>query len=203
MVEFSEINYAEACFGLEWAKLLRFDQANPVQAGAPQGWELPDGLGVQWTRAPDGAGMAIRMDTRIPERAMNASWSQAGLTNDWFIPNAAGNAVAETYGLSYYSAPFAVVSGSTYRVSADVRGPAGAKIWVRGYGMFRGKMSRRYESVLNCYGSGDEWRTCTQEFNPTKQRPEVTAMRVMLFAYHPAGVYWFRNVRVETVDAVH
>lgn len=177
-----------------------FELSDPARSGAPLGWDRPDGVGVQWTHAPDGQGYAIRMDTRLSEIAMNANWAQAGLTNDWFIPHAAGNAIAETYGLSYYSAPFAVVSGVTYRVTCDVRGPAGAKIWVRGYGQFHGKLARRYESVLVCYGHGDAWRTCTQEFNPTKHRPDVTELRVMLFAYYPAGLYWFRNVRVETVE---
>ena len=176
-----------------------FSQPDPMQSTAPLGWDLPDGLGVQWTNASDGSGCAIRMDTRISETEMNASWTRAGLTNDWFIPHAAGNAIAETYGLSYYSASFAVASGVTYRVTCDVRGPAGAKIWVRGYGTVHGKVTRRYETVLNCYGSGDAWRTCTQVFNPTKHRPDVTEMRVMLYAYYPVGVYWFRNVWVEAV----
>ena len=177
-----------------------FEQSDPARSGAPLGWDLPDGLGVQWTNAPSGHGRAIRMDTRVSEIAMNASWLRAGLTNDWFIPHAAGNAIAETYGLSYYSISFPVASGVTYRVSADVCGAAGAKIWVRGYGSFHGKQTRRYESVLNCYGSGEVWRTCAQDFNPTRHRPEVTEMRVMLYAYYPAGIYWFDNVRVEVVD---
>ena len=178
-----------------------FEQPDPARPGTPLGWERLDGLGVQWTNAPDGRGLAIRMDTRISEIAMNASWARAGLTNDWFIPNAAENAIAETYGLSYYSVPFAVASGVTYRVTCDVLGPSGAKVWVRGYGQFRGGLTRRYEAVLVCTGGGDTWRTCTLSFNPTQHRPEVTEMRVMLFAYYPAGVYWFDNVRVEAVGA--
>lgn len=177
-----------------------FELADPARAGAPLGWDLPDGLGVQWTNAPSGHGRAIRMDTRVSEMAMNASWARAGLTNEWFIPHADGHAIAETYGLSYYSASFAVASGVTYRVSADVWGGAGAKIWVRGYGEFRGKRTHRYETVLNCYGSGDSWRTCSQDFNPTRHRPEITEMRVMLYAYYPAGIYWFDHIRVEAVD---
>jgi hypothetical protein len=34
-------------------------------------------------------------------------------------------------------------------------------------------------------------------FSPTRVRPEVTEMRVMLYAYWPPGVYWFDNVRIE------
>lgn len=179
-----------------------FETPDPAQPGVPLGWERLDGLGVQWTQAPGGHGHAIRMDTRVSERDMNASWARTGLTNDWFIPNAEGNAIADTYGLSYYSRPFAVASGVTYRVTCDVLGPSGAKVWVRGYGLFRGEKARRYEAVMVCYGGGDAWRTCTLEFNPTRHRPEVTEMKVMLYAYHPGGVYWFDNVRVESVAAL-
>jgi len=176
-----------------------FQSPDPKNASAPLGWDRPDGLGVQWTRAPasDSHGMAMRLDTRVSERDMNASWARTGLTNDWFIPNAANNAVAETYGLSFYSQPFAMTSGTTYRVTCDVLGPSGAKVWVRGYGNVGGIKTRRYEAVLVCYGSGDTWRTCSLTFVPTQHTPDVTEMRVMLYAYYPAGVYWFDNVRVE------
>jgi hypothetical protein len=174
-----------------------FETADPARPGAPLGWDRPDGLGVQWADAGEGRGRAIRMDTRVPERDMNASWTRAGLTNAWFIPNAAGNAIADTYGLSFYSVSMPVASGTAYRVSCDVRGPAGAKIWVRGYGLHRGARTHRYDAVLPCRGGGDAWRTCELAFNPTQHRPEVTEMRVMLYAYHPAGVYWFDNVKVE------
>jgi len=177
-----------------------FAEADSAQPAAQRGWSLPDGLGVQWTNAPDGKGRAIRMDTRVSERDMNARWIRTGLTNDWFIPNAANNAIAETYGLSYYSAPFALASGVTYRVSGDILGHAGAKLWVRGYGPFRGKLTHRYETVLNCKGDGRDWQAWSMTFNPTLHRPELTTLRVMLFAYYPAGVYWFRNIRVEPVE---
>jgi len=37
-------------------------------------------------------------------------------------------------------------------------------------------------------------------FHPTKYRPNVAEFKIMLFALYPAGVAWFDNVRVETVD---
>jgi hypothetical protein len=36
-------------------------------------------------------------------------------------------------------------------------------------------------------------------FFPGKFRPEVTKMRVMLYAFYPAGVYWFDNIRIEPI----
>ena len=60
----------------------------------------------------------------------------------WDIPRPGKGPIAATYGLSYYSAPFAVKKGQAYRVLFDFKGPrkgAGAKLWVRGYGILGGK----------------------------------------------------------------
>lgn len=172
--------------------------------GAHMGWDQPDGMGVQWTMAPiaagAGHGRAIRMDTCVSEIDMAHSWAQAGLTNDWYIPLPNGNAIANTYGLSYYSAAFTVSSGVTYRVRCDTLGPGGWKVWVRGYGQFRGRMTRRYEAVMTGNASPAAWTTNVLVFHPTLHRPEVTEMKVMLYAYYPPGVYWFDNVVVEPVQ---
>jgi len=41
--------------------------------------------------------------------------------------------------------------------------------------------------------------TQSQIFHPTKFRKDVTEIKVMLFAYYPAGVCWFDNIRIEPV----
>ena len=113
-----------------------------------------DGLGVQWTKAPDAAhGKAIRMDTRISEQAMQAQWVKTGLTNMWNIPKPEKNAIAETYGLSLYSDAIPVKPGQAYRITFDYQGPdGGAKVWVRGWGMFQGEKRRRWETYVTCHG---------------------------------------------------
>lgn len=177
-----------------------FEKANPRDPRRPLHWDLPDGLGVQWLTAPgNGHGKAIRMNTAISEQAMVAQWKKMGLTQ-WDIPNAAGNAVAETYGLSFYSDPIAVTSGMAYRVSFDFKGHSGGgKLWVRGWGMFDGERRKRWETIVFCRSKGDEWTHFEQDFHPTKRRPEVTEMKVMLYAYYPAGEYWFDNVKIEPI----
>ncbi|HTV42406.1 MAG TPA: hypothetical protein VMF08_17695 [Candidatus Sulfotelmatobacter sp.] len=179
-----------------------FETADAADPARPAGWDRVDGLGVQWTQAPDAAhGRAIRMDTSISERDMQAQWIKTGLTNIWNIPKPGDNSIAETYGLSLYSAAMPVKPGQAYRITFDFRGPGGgAKVWVRGYGMFHGEMRRRYETYFSCKGDSSGWTTCSQIFHPTKFRPEVSEMKVMLFAYYPAGVYWFDNVRIEPVN---
>lgn len=176
-----------------------FEKADPADSARPLDWDRVDGLGVKWTQAPGaGHGRAIRMDTRISERAMEAQWIKTGLTNIWNIPKPGKNAIATTYGLSLYSAPMPVKPGLTYRITFDFKGHSGgAKVWVRGYGMFQGELRRRWETYVNCRSNGGGWTTCSQVFHPTKFRPDVSEIKVMLFAYYPPGVYWFDNIRVE------
>jgi hypothetical protein len=178
-----------------------FEQADPRDPGWPAGWDRVDGLGVQWTNAPDAAhGKAIRMDTRISEQAMQAQWIKMGLTNLWNIPKPDKNAIAETYGLSLYSDAIPVKPGQAYRITFDYQGPdGGAKVWVRGWGMFQGEKQRRWETTVACHCKNRAWTTCTQVFHPTRARPEVTEMKVMLFAFYPAGVSWFDNIRIEPI----
>jgi hypothetical protein len=179
----------------------RPDSADPTK---PALWDKPDGLGIQWAPAPKDQdapnhGKAIRMDTAISEQAMNERRHRMGITQ-WTIPKPGTNPIAETYGLSYYSVPIEVKPGATYRLSFDFKGPSGgAKVWVRGWGVINGQKRRRYEVVVNCRVKENRWTAFSQEFHPTKNRPDVTEMRVMLFAYYPAGVYWFDNVKIERV----
>ncbi len=181
-----------------------FEAADPKDATRPAGWDKPDGLGVQWIAAPAGAnlqahGKAIRMDTSISEQRMVAQWRKTGLTQ-WLIPKPGANAIAETYGLSFYSASLPVKPGQAYRITFDFKGQSGgAKVWVRGWGHFNGEKRRRYEKLVNCYSKDQQWVTISQTFNPTRNRPEVTEMKVMLYAYNPPGIYWFDNVKIEPV----
>ena len=176
-----------------------FEVADSADPRRPTAWDLPDGLGVQWASGEKSSGRAIWLDTRISEVNMVRQWQTLGLTNIWNIPKPAPNAIADTYGLSFYSAPFAVASGCVYRVRCDTYGAGGVKVWVRGYGMFRGRLTKRYEAMMNCNGRAGEWTPQAMEFNPTRHRPEVTEMRVMLYAYYPPRRYGFDNVVVEPV----
>ena len=178
-----------------------FEAVDKTDPGKPAFWFKPDGLGVQWTNDPSSPahGKCIRMDTSVSEKAMVAQWGKAGLSNFWDVPNPAGNAIAETYGLSYYSDAIPVRTGQAYRVTFDFKGKGGGKVWVRCYGFFEGEMRRRYEKVVNCKGSEKGWTTQSAVLHPTRQRPEVKEMKVMLYAYYPAGIYWFDNIRIDPI----
>lgn len=183
-----------------------FEAADPGHADTPLAWDRPDGLGIQWTAAPASAdgtdrGKAIRMDTRVSERDMEASWRTAGL-DQWHIPNAAPDPIAATYGLSLYSTPVPATTNHGYRVAFDVLAPGGggAKVWVRGYAPTAdGTLRRCYETVVHCRPKPGEWCREERVFTPAKSRADIRELRVMLYAYWPAGVYWFDNVRLEPV----
>ena len=182
-----------------------FEQPDPAHPGKPAHWDQPDGLGVQWTDAPavPGApphGKAIRMNTAISEKAMVASYTQAGLTQ-WVFPHPADSAIGETYGLSLYSDPVPVVAGKTYRITFDYLSPGGTggKVWMRAYALVNGEKKRVYEGTVDCGGSA-AWKTFTGTFHPTRYRPNVAEFRIMLFACFPDGVAWFDNVKVEAFD---
>ena len=180
-----------------------FEQADPSHPGKPAHWDLPDGLGVQWTTAPNDPGgpphgKAIRMDTSQSEKAMVESYAKAGLSQ-WVFPKPADNAIAETYGLSLYSEAVPVEPGKTYRVTFDYRSEKGTagKLWFRAYADVNGQKKRVYEGTIDCSSPG-AWKQFTGVFHPTKYRPNVTEFKIMLFAYYPAGVAWFDNIKVET-----
>jgi hypothetical protein len=183
-----------------------FEQGDPAHPGKPLHWDLPDGLGVQWTDAPalPGApphGKAIRMDTSASEQAMVASYQKAGL-NQWVFPNPAANAVAETYGLSLYSDPVPVEPGKNYRITFDYMSDKGTSgfILLRGYADVNGQKKRVYEKKIECGGQG-AWKTFTDIAHPARSPQPLAEFKIMLFAYYPAGVAWYDNVKVEPIDA--
>jgi hypothetical protein len=178
-----------------------FEQEDPAHPGKALGWDLTDGLGVQWTMAPDSThGKAIRMDTSVPETTLVESYQKAGLTQ-WVFPHPQGNAIAETYGLSLYSEAVPLVPGKTYRVTFDYmadKGTAG-KLWFRAYADVNGEKKRVYEGTIDCSG-GPTWKQFTGVFHPTRHTANATEFKIMLYAFYPPGVAWFDNVKVETVD---
>lgn len=183
-----------------------FEKADVRAPAQPAGWQRPDGLGIQWANGPSDAGgnspgKAIRMNTAVSEKAMMAQWQAAGIS-EWNIPKPTDEPVAGSYGLSFYSDALPVVSGRVYRLMFNFRGGGGAKVWVRGYRIWHGEKRRHWEVIVNCPASPNQWTEISQDFNPTRRTPEVTEMKVMLYAYWPPGVYWFDNVRLIPIGNV-
>ncbi|MBE7463049.1 MAG: hypothetical protein HS116_06075 [Planctomycetes bacterium] len=202
-----------------------FEEAEAPKKGlppAPLGWAHPDGLTSFWTSDPAAPerGKFIVLDTDVLEEeakkrqaAMRAAAekgedpppapekSEVGEARQY-------GAIGATYGVSFYSSKIACAPKQAYKISFDYRGPGGAKVWVRGWGPFRGEERRRWETIVNCRTAGDGWRHFEQAFHPTR-RPqskdkvayiEVSYLRVMLYAYWPRGRYAFDNVKIEAIS---
>lgn len=60
---------------------------------------------------------------------------------------------------------------------------------------------RLWETYVQCRTQGGAWHHFRQVFHPTRHRPAVSEMKVMLYAYWPPGVYCFDNLIIEPIDA--
>jgi hypothetical protein len=160
-------------------------------ADQPLAWGRCDGLGVRWADAP-GGGRAIRMDTAVSERDMVAQWQRIGST-EWDVPNPTGDAIGATYGLSLYSDAIDIARDQAYAVELRSRGVGGGKVWVRGYRRDGEQLKRIYEAQAEVKPS-DGWQRTVYAFHPTRHTPKVAVVKVMLYAYWPAGELWFDDV---------
>jgi hypothetical protein len=178
-----------------------FETADPTDATRPLGWGRPDGLGISWREAP-GGGKAMRFDTAVSEKDMVARWKAVGIT-EWDVPDASGGPIGATYGLSLYSDPIQIVKDQPYAIEVRHCGVGGGKIWVRGYVRNGDKLKRVYEAQTELKPSAD-WVQAVYAFHPTKPRPPIqppTEVKVMLYAYWPAGESWFDDVRLRPASA--
>jgi len=141
------------------------------------------------------------MDTSVSEIDVVASYQKAGLTQ-WVFPKPQKNAIAETYGLSLYSDAVPVIPGKNYRISFDYmseKGTAGF-ILMRAYANVNGQKKRVYEKKIECSSQGT-WKTFTDVAHPGHSPIPIDEFKIMLFAYYPAGVAWYDNVKVEPIDS--
>jgi hypothetical protein len=121
-------------------------------------------------------------------------------------------ATAGTTGVLYYSEPFPVVEGATYRFSCRWRSTgSAAKVFIKCYDEFGSRYQdtagkalnaqRRevYRSQQNLQGPPDAWNVHSEDFTPQHAQFTPRWGRVMLYAYWPAGVVEWDDVAVQTV----
>jgi hypothetical protein len=121
-------------------------------------------------------------------------------------------ATAGTTGVLYYSEPFPVEEGATYRFSCRWRSTgSSAKVFIKCYDDFRTSYQdaarkpmasqRRevYRSQQNLQGEPNVWNLHTEDFTPKHDQFTPKWGRVMLYAYWPAGVVEWDDVMVQKV----
>jgi hypothetical protein len=121
-------------------------------------------------------------------------------------------ATAGSTGVLYYSEPFPVVEGATYRFSCRWRSTgSAAKVFVKCYDEFASRYrdpagkalasQRRevYRSQQNLAGEPNTWNAHAEDFTPRHAQFTPKWGRVMLYAYWPAGVVEWDDVAVQVV----
>jgi len=208
-----------------------FEEAGGGVLPYPKGWSHPDDYCIFWVKdsmAPE-HGKVIVLDT---DQAQGAAMKRQAEVREALAkgmappappaktPGAGYGSIGGNNGVSFYSERFKCKPQQAYKVSFDYKGPSGgAKVWVRGWGMFEGEERRRYETIVNCYVKGTGWRHLEQAFHPTRRlsvkakhtdtaadkekattTADVSILRVMLYAYWPNAEYYFDNVKVEEIS---
>lgn len=174
----------------------------------PEAWERPDRLTVFYVKEPSPShpdNKCIKMDTDVYMSDWERRKKELERNPDatpWMKTPTSGkkyNTIGGNNGVSFYSDPIPVESGTTYTLSLDVKSNQAQgtpKIFVKGYALHKGEMRVIYKTYLNCRLQGTDWQHFEQDFNPTSRTPKVSEMRVMIFPYWPPGDYWFDNIRV-------
>ncbi len=129
--------------------------------------------------------------------------------------------VGDTYGVMYYSEPFPVEEGATYRFQCRWRsnGPE-VKVFIKCYDLFEseyqpagvmsaGKSERYvpqerqlrevYRSQQNLKGPLNQWNVHTEDFTPRHTKYTPRWGKVMLYAYLGAGVVDFDDVVLKQI----
>jgi hypothetical protein len=146
---------------------------------------------------------------RLPPHVTWVAEKGAGTSNR-VIRFEQDEAVAGTTGVLYYSAPFPVEAGATYRFSCRFRTSGSAvKVFIKAYdelptrfpGGNPAATERRevYRSQQNLAGDPDAWHVHTQDFTPRSPKFTPRQARVMLYAYWPAGTTEFDDMSVQRI----
>jgi hypothetical protein len=197
-----------------WAKNPNLVQGGDFQkgsGGAPDGWEKGGGQ----DREP--LGRLVR-------------WvSEEGNPGNKLIRLSFDEEVGNSYGVMYYSLPFPVEEGATYRFQCRYRtnGPE-VKVFIKCYDRMTsqykapspsdaqlqpasaaagpseyvpglGQLREVYRSQQNLTGPKNTWNTQTQDFTPKHPKYVPRWGRVMLYGYKGAGVVDFDDVVVKQV----
>jgi hypothetical protein len=148
----------------------------------PEGWQIVRDdvkAQVEWVRRPGGAETDKCLTYRLKKDTAASS------------------------GIAVLSESIPVEEGACYRVGADILSKAPSVIlFVKGYADIAGQPREIYNHQARYYPEKKgEWeRRMTEAFRPRHPWLKVQSLRVMLYAYWPAGDVYFDNVSVRKVE---
>lgn len=166
-------------------------------------WEKTDNLTSFW-RNDGQRGRILELDTRPDRKQVLAYWKERKRNPDVSAPKAVIpeeplKSIGSNEGTALDSMLLDVKPGQDYKLSVDYRGAGTPFVWIKGF-----MIHPKRKTLTDCYqtrlappgGAADRWRSCSITFRPTLQ---TVKMKVRIYAYWPAGVYWFDNVRLEEI----
>jgi hypothetical protein len=117
-------------------------------------------------------------------------------------------ALGDSFGVMYYSQPFPVDHGATYRLQFRWRsnGPE-AKVFVKVYAEMPTTYGQPadarevYRSQQNCKGPRNQWNVHSEDFTPQHTKYDLKSGRIELFGYHGAGVVEFDDFVLRQIVA--
>ena len=173
----------------KWPKVLKeLDPELCANADFSKGKELPE----DWT--------VVRDDVKD-----QVAWERrpGGTETDRCLAYHINEATAATSGIAVLGAEIPIEEGAYYRVGVDILSKKPKVIlFIKGYGRVGGELREIYNHQARYYPEKPgEWeRRLTEAFRPRHPWLKVERLRVMLYAYHPAGDVFFDNVSVRKVE---
>lgn len=191
-----------------------YSQENLIENGSfdkgektPDNWERANGLTTFYVNE-EGHGRVAKLDSRI-DRMQVLAWLKTFKENPNAVPPAPEfpkdkyACIGGNEGVSLDCGLIDVKPGQNYKLTVDFRGDGSPIVFIKGF-LFhpvRKDYADAYQTRLTPDNPDPKnWKTYSIGFNPTAKMPKVVKMKVRLYAYWPAGIYYFDNVKVEEIS---
>jgi hypothetical protein len=140
-----------------------------------------------------------------PDLAAEASWAgrPGGKPGDRCLAYRMKKSTADSYGIAVMSRCVKVAPAAYYQASVEILSEKPRVIfWVKGYTTVDGERRETYRHQVRFYPEkkGEFERLTTKPFRPRNPLVKVEEIRLMLYAYNPAGKAWFDNAWLKKVE---
>lgn len=187
----------------------------------PANWGEPDDLTLFWVYKKSGKKVVppvkknkdkcIKIDTDVYANEVYARWKEMKKPPSKRKPakpktktkGKKYNTIGGCDGVHLYSDAIPVKKDVTYKLSVDVKsGKTAFKLFIKGFAKIKCKNNKYrmriiYKCYKHCKGTKGKWKTFSRTFTPASKRtPNVTEIKVMLFAYWPPGEVFVDNISV-------
>lgn len=199
--------FIAAATGVAGDNLLPNGNFDLVDKGQPRHWDKDDKLTSFWISEP-GRGTILKLDSRV-DRNQALAWWDTLKKNPLatppipIIPQKPLQSVGANEGTFIDSDTIPVTPGQNYKLSVDYKGPVQPFVWIKGFMLHpvRNILIDSYQTrLVPDQGDPNTWRSFSIGFNPTARTPRTSIIKVRVYAYWPAAVNYFDNIRIEAIS---